>query len=220
MKYNSQRDVFGFSTILSLTYLPKSGKKPKFMTQILDYVNAKAKKYCPKNKLETFQSILKTKNVGLLLAERVVNLPVDIVPSLHTELPDDLEFTKAQDDIEDPKEFAYKYILVLSRFTRSVDKATKHKFIAQHETSGGNLEVFKRQKLDESAERMYYKWEDAFLVQDAVANFEYLTTFSDVDAEGKKVHYQGNRGESETQYRIVYLIEYKRYAERIKTLRS
>jgi hypothetical protein len=29
------------------------------------------------------------------MAERVVNLPVDLVPSMHTELPDDLEFTKA-----------------------------------------------------------------------------------------------------------------------------
>jgi BCCIP len=94
-KFNSQRDVFGFSTILSLTHQPKSGERPKFLNQIIDYVNSKAKKYCPKNKIEAFQTILKTKNVGLLLAERVVNLPVDIVPNLHTELPDDLEFTKA-----------------------------------------------------------------------------------------------------------------------------
>ena len=58
-------------------------------------MNTKAKKYCPKNKLETLQTVLKTKNVGLLLVERVINLPADIVPSLHTELPDDLEFTRA-----------------------------------------------------------------------------------------------------------------------------
>lgn len=41
------------------------------------------------------------------MAERVINLPVEIVPSLHTELPNDLEFTKAQDDIENPNEFNY-----------------------------------------------------------------------------------------------------------------
>lgn len=73
---------------------------------------------------------MQSKNVGLLLVERVINLPADIVPSLHTELPDDLEFTRAQDDIEDPKEFNYKYLLVLSRFTRSVDRATKNKLKA------------------------------------------------------------------------------------------
>jgi hypothetical protein len=32
VKYNSQRDVFGFSTILSLTYKPKTGIKPNFLT--------------------------------------------------------------------------------------------------------------------------------------------------------------------------------------------
>jgi hypothetical protein len=31
VKYNSQRDVFGFSTILSLTYTPKIGIKPNFL---------------------------------------------------------------------------------------------------------------------------------------------------------------------------------------------
>lgn len=198
VKYNSQRDVFGFSTILSLTFKPKTSEKPKFLSQILDYVNEKAKKYCAKARLSTLQTILGSKNVGLLMAERVVNLPVDLVPSMHTELPDDLEFTKAQDDIADPKEFNYKYLLVISRFTRGVDKETKRKFMEQHESSGGNLEVFKSQKLDESAERRFYKWEDNVLLPEAVVSFEFLTTFADIDAEGKKVTYQGNRGESET----------------------
>jgi hypothetical protein len=61
----------------------------------LDYVKAKAEKYCPKGKVEELNRILSSKNVGLLLAERVINLPVEIVPSLHSELPADLEFTKA-----------------------------------------------------------------------------------------------------------------------------
>ena len=45
--------------------------------------------------MEELNRILSSKNVGLLLAERVINLPVEIVPSLHSELPADLEFTKA-----------------------------------------------------------------------------------------------------------------------------
>jgi hypothetical protein len=51
--------------------------------------------HCPKGKVEELDRILSSKNVGLLLAERVINLPVEIVPSLHSELPADLEFTKA-----------------------------------------------------------------------------------------------------------------------------
>lgn len=217
IKYNMTRDIFGFSTILSLTY-PSKTPKPAFLTQISDYINAKAKKYLPKGKLEGFQTIMKTKNVGLLMAERALNLPMDLVPGMHTELPDDLEFTKAQDDISDPKEFSYQYLCVLSRFTRSVSKDVKKSIMKAHETSKGDLAVFKRQKLDESAERIYYKWEDAVFEPEAAFSFEYLNTFTDVDEDGKKVTYQGNRGESETQYRIIYLIEWKKYVEKAKLL--
>jgi len=50
---------------------------------------------------------MSTKNVGLLLSERFINLPGEIVPNMHSELPDDLDFTKQWDDIDDPREFDY-----------------------------------------------------------------------------------------------------------------
>jgi len=57
--------------------------------------------------------------VGLLLNERLVNMTPMVVPQMHQQVKDDLEFTKQQDDIEDPKEFDYDYFLVISRFTIS-----------------------------------------------------------------------------------------------------
>jgi len=117
-KYYAERDVFAFSTILSLTWAKLKGKKPHaFAKSLSKYVMVKAAKHCNKGGLADFKRILETKNVGLLLAERMINLPASIVPSLHTELPDDLAFTKEQEDIEDPKEFNYTYLLVMSRFT-------------------------------------------------------------------------------------------------------
>jgi hypothetical protein len=44
-------------------------------------------------------------------------MPVLLVPQLHQSLPEDLKFTKKQDDIENPKEFDYEYLLVISRYT-------------------------------------------------------------------------------------------------------
>ena len=55
IKYNRTRDVFAFSTILSLTYKHKTRPKQTFLTQIQDYVLAKAKKYCSKPKFEIFE---------------------------------------------------------------------------------------------------------------------------------------------------------------------
>mmetsp|Transcript_36570 Transcript_36570/g.56129 ORF Transcript_36570/g.56129 Transcript_36570/m.56129 type:complete len:165 (+) Transcript_36570:71-565(+) len=113
LKMNGKRDIYGFATILSLTKFQES---LPWMKVIFDYSIDKAKTYCPADS-KRFSHIFNTLNVGLLVSERLVNMPASVVPHLHGELPEDLEFTKAQDDIEDPKEFEYKYILMLSKFT-------------------------------------------------------------------------------------------------------
>ena len=95
VKYYAEREVFAFSSILSLTWAKRKGKKaPKFMKQLNEYVMGKAAKYCTKGALADFKRILETKNVGLLAAERMLNLPANVVPGMHTELPEDLAFTK------------------------------------------------------------------------------------------------------------------------------
>jgi len=100
--------------------------------------------------LQEFKRILETKNVGLLMAERMINLPAQIVPYIHTELPDDIAFTKEQDDIENPKEFDYAYLLVLSRFTVPVKQAD---------------------------EKLYYKWEDSVLWPASDISFTFKAIF-------------------------------------------
>mmetsp|Transcript_28403 Transcript_28403/g.27355 ORF Transcript_28403/g.27355 Transcript_28403/m.27355 type:complete len:96 (+) Transcript_28403:40-327(+) len=72
---------------------------------------------CTENQIQEMDQILTKKNVGLLLNERLINLPLKLVPSLHSSLPEDLKFTKKQDDIQDQREFDYEYLLVISRFT-------------------------------------------------------------------------------------------------------
>jgi len=47
----------------------------------------------------------------------MINLPYVLVPQLHEALPEDIKFTKKQEDVEDPREFDYHYLLVISRYT-------------------------------------------------------------------------------------------------------
>ena len=68
---------------------------------------------------------------------------------MHTELPEDLAFTKEQDDIKDPKEFTYEYLLVLSRYTIPVDKE----------------------------EKLFYKWEDSLLWPASEISFKMYNSF-------------------------------------------
>ena len=116
LRYNKERDVYGFITILSLT---KRQAQNKCFQQIISYVCDKATRYCNDRQREQFEAILKSgkNNVGLLLNERMINLPYVLVPQLHETLPEDIRFTKKQDDIQDPKEFDYQFILVISRYS-------------------------------------------------------------------------------------------------------
>lgn len=71
-------------------------------------------------------------------------MPPKIVPDLHAQLPDDIEFTKEQDDIDDPKEFDYDYLLVLTKFTVPNDV----------------VDTIKKGKSAAVEHRLYYRWED------------------------------------------------------------
>jgi hypothetical protein len=79
MSANAKRDVYGFITILSMS---KNLGKEKWMTHIFNYIIKKAEVYLEdSHKLKT---IIKSKMVGLLVNERLVNMPPQTVPPLHT----------------------------------------------------------------------------------------------------------------------------------------
>ena len=80
LRYNSQRDVYGFTTILSLS---RRQQDNKCFQQILKYVTDKAAKFCNEKQKEQIEAILrpgKANNVGILMNERLINLPFEIVP--------------------------------------------------------------------------------------------------------------------------------------------
>ena len=129
----------------------------------------------------------------------MINLPAVIVPGLHTELPEDLAFTREQDDIEDPKEFNYGYLLVLSRFTVPVKQLNA--------VDAG---------ASKGEEKLFYKWEDNLLWQASDVSFTFKATFTTLDDDGNKQTYTGSRDGKEVQHRLIYLIKYDRYLQEIK----
>lgn len=88
--------------------------------------------------------------MGLLVNERLVNMPTTVVPELHQQLPDDLKFTMEQDDIKDPSEFKYDHLLVISKFT----------------VSNENLNPTRD-------DRLYYRWEDDVFESKALVSFSF-----------------------------------------------
>lgn len=100
------------------------------------------------------------------MCQRLVNMPPDVVPKLHAQLPGDLAFTKEQDDIDDPKEFDYDYLLVLCKFTVPNGLVSK----GEHKEE----------------DRLYYHWEDQVFAKHADICWHYLSTFKEVNDDGSK----------------------------------
>lgn len=95
VKFYAEREVYAFSSIISFNWHKRKGKKvPGFIKDLNEYVMAKVAKHGTKGAQVDFKRIIETKNVGLILAERMLNLPASVVPGLHTELPEDIAFTK------------------------------------------------------------------------------------------------------------------------------
>ena len=113
IKHNNERDVYGITTVINFS--KREGKK--FLEDIYGYIMFRAKKTLDKEKLKKFIGILNSKKIGLFINERYLNLPIQLIPNLLKGLVDDIEFTKQQDDIEDPTDYDFDYFLGVAKWS-------------------------------------------------------------------------------------------------------
>jgi len=101
---------------------------------------------------------------------------------MHEAIPEDIKFTKKQDDVEDPREFDYQYLLVISRYT--IENSRR---------------VAGEQKRQKTEEKLYYKAEDELFLRSAELSFSYKTIFRETMEDGtKKTIIGGGQGAPET----------------------
>ncbi|RLN66608.1 hypothetical protein BBP00_00002108 [Phytophthora kernoviae] len=154
-------DVYGFITALNL----KSFTQETSVQQILQYVTKK----CPNSELPRLQQILNTKNVGLVLNERMVNLPYQLVPAVHSALHEDIEWAIENEDTEELRNsFKMDYFLILATCTE--------------EKSGGNDGAKKGKKTKTTYDqtvKLFNNFEDEFLEQEADLSFSFDAPLSE-----------------------------------------
>ncbi|CAH0474968.1 unnamed protein product [Peronospora belbahrii] len=159
-------DVYGFITALSL----KTFGKETSIKQIVQYVTKK----CPNSDLPNLQHILNTKNVGLVLNERMVNLPYQLVPALHSALHEDIEWAIENEDTQELRNsFQMDYFLILATCS---------------EERGGSERSTKGKKTKiayEQTARFFHKFEDEFLEQEAELTFSFDTPLTERECVDK-----------------------------------
>ncbi|OWZ18884.1 BCCIP family protein [Phytophthora megakarya] len=152
-------DVYGFITALNL----KSFASETSIQQVLQYVTKK----CPSADASKLQQILNTKNVGLVLNERMVNLPYQLVPALHSALHEDIEWAIENEETEELRNsFKMDYFLILATCTE--------------EKSGSEAKKGKKTKTTyEQTAKFFHNFEDEFLEQEAELTFSFDTPLTE-----------------------------------------
>jgi len=116
----NEKNVLGFSTILNL----QAYENQKVMKEIVQYIVHKSETHNENH--EKFLHILQnqTNKIGLLINERMLNLPPQLIPTLHNQLCEDIKWIKEQND-EDSKVFDLRYLLVLSKCYKEAKQPKK-----------------------------------------------------------------------------------------------
>ncbi|KAL1877854.1 hypothetical protein VTK73DRAFT_8381 [Phialemonium thermophilum] len=159
-------DAYAFLTVLDLE---QQGGKPA-VAQLIHYL---AEKSGTNEALAPVQSLLNSKaHVGLILSERLINMPSEIAPPLYTMLIDEIEAA-----VEDGEPYDFTHYLILSKTYNEVESTI----------DAGER---KKKRPKDEAPFFHFHPEDEILQKHAVACGNYRYTKEDEVAADSKRAFQ------------------------------
>jgi len=145
-----ENDAYAFLTALNLH---EHKDKPP-VTTLIEYISEKAK---TNEKLSQIPQLLSAgKHVGLILTERLINMPPEISPPMYSSLIDEIEAA-----VEDKEPYEFSHYLIISKNYQEVPSALD--------------EERKRKKVKDDTPFFHFHPEDEVLQKHALAygNFPY-----------------------------------------------
>ncbi|CAD8072877.1 unnamed protein product [Paramecium primaurelia] len=185
-------NVFGFTTILNIGEI-----KSNVIGEILHYVDTKSQQFNKQH--QQLQHIFQTpKKIGLFINERILNLAPQLVPILHNQLKEDINWLQKEDPSNSLTNLDYLLVITKSFKDNDQQKQTQKK-----STTDLNDLIFQ-------------KFEDFVFLQKSVVSFRFLS-------EGSKQTQQVSdfmKTEQDGQicYRLIYLIQLKDYLAQIANI--
>ncbi|KAH8159296.1 hypothetical protein CIB48_g8954 [Xylaria polymorpha] len=158
-----ESDPFAFVTALNV----QEHRQKKPMAQLISYLSERAKG------VESLAHIIPEllasgQHVGLVLSERLINMPADIAPPLYTMLIEEI-----QDAVDDKEPYEFTHYLIVSK--------------TYHEIESTLVEERKKKKGKQDATLYYFHPEDEVLQKHAVAHGSYpFTKTDDAVADSKR----------------------------------
>lgn len=159
-------DAYAFLTCLNL--FEHREKEP--VAHLIQYLSEKAK---TTDSLSVIPELLASgKHVGLILAERLINMPPEISPPMYSMLIDEIEAA-----VEDKEPYEFSHYLILSKTYNEVQ-------------SNLDVEERKRKKAKDEAPLFYFHPEDEVLQKHATASGSFPFTKDDESIADSKRAFQ------------------------------
>jgi protein BCP1 len=162
-----EADPFAFLTVLNV----QEHREKKPMTQLIEYLSRKAKE------TETLASVVPElltstsggKQVGLVLSERLINMPSEIAPPLYSMLVDEIEAA-----VEDKEPYEFTHYLIVSKTYHEIESTL-------------NVEERKKKKGKQDPTLFHFHPEDEVLQKHATVFGSYpFTKIDDAVADSKR----------------------------------
>ena len=159
--------VFGVFSYVPLSQQIKKKQHSSFFDEFFNFLKLKANKTDEKNKVKIMEILQKNYNLGLIISERVVNLPEETVPPALGLATKEINECREVEEKDYDKRFDFDYLILISKYVKITEEKRKD-----------NKKMKKDENIKENNEA-YYKFEMPLLLGKAEASIEYKIPYKE-----------------------------------------
>ena len=167
----SDDQVFGVFSYIPLSSNLAKNKHSSFIDEFYNFIKLKTKYADEINKKKILEIIDNKKlNIGLIISERVVNLPEETIPPALGLATKEINECREVEEKDYDKRFDFDYLILISKFVKIIGENRKD-----------NKKVKKEEQSDNN--EAYYKFEAPLFLKKAVASIEYKIPYKEKNME-------------------------------------
>ena len=159
--------IFGLFSYVPLSSNLAKKNHSSFIDEFYNFIKLKSNKADEINKKKILEIIdNKNLNLGLIISERIINLPEETIPPALGLATKEINECREVEEKDYDKRFDFDYLILISKFVKII---------------GDNRKDNKKMKKDEKLENneAYYKFEASFFLKKAEATIEYKIPYKE-----------------------------------------
>ena len=222
---DDENKIFGVFTLIPFPFY----KDNPVVIQIINMLQNKITNLNTNNKMN-IMNVIKNKKIGMLINERFVNLPEELIaPALNfviNEMNECIEISndKSNKNISNKEKNKYNldYVIIYSRYVLKENKIDNKNKQMQIDDDEKYINLFikenknKKPKLDNSNQIVFYKYEMENFIKNAEYSFDYKLTGGIYDSSCLYI----NQNNNEVQYMKIILIKFQKFYDVIHELNN